>query len=170
MPLFKPAFIAAVLVALSGSLEAQPTSPSPCSSPESRQFDFWIGEWVVTARGNPAGESRITRILDGCVILEEWTGRRGLIGKSFDFFDASLGKWRQVWVDNKGNSLFLTGGIQGGSMVLEGSSVNQGQQVLNRITWTPNDSTHTVLQTWETSKDEGSTWTTLFSGLYSKKQ
>ena len=73
-------------------------------------------------------------------------------------------------MDNKGNSLFLTGGIQGGSMVLEGSSVNQGQQVLNRITWTPNDSTHTVLQTWETSKDEGSTWTTLFSGLYSKKQ
>ena len=46
----------------------------PCSRPEYRQFDFWIGEWEAFGlNGQKAGDSKISLILDSCVILEEWT-------------------------------------------------------------------------------------------------
>jgi hypothetical protein len=38
------------------------------------QFDFWVGEWNVYGKnGQLARTSKITEILDNCVILEEWT-------------------------------------------------------------------------------------------------
>ncbi len=60
----------------------------PCSKPEYRQFDFWIGEWEAYGlNGQKAGDSKISLILDSCIILEEWTSvsvQRGLryAGKS----------------------------------------------------------------------------------------
>ena len=40
------------------------TAPPPCSGPEHRQFDFWVGEWDVTQPdGTPAGTNRIEIIL-----------------------------------------------------------------------------------------------------------
>ena len=49
-------------------------SPPPaCSSPEYRQFDFWLGEWdVSTPQGAPAGTNRVERILEGCALQEHW--------------------------------------------------------------------------------------------------
>jgi len=47
----------------------------PCAStPENRQFDFWLGEWNVetTQGGVPAGQSTIELILGDCVIQENW--------------------------------------------------------------------------------------------------
>ena len=53
-------------------------APKPCSSPEYRQFDFWLGDWDVTEAGKPAGTNRITAILGGCAVREEWKGVSGL--------------------------------------------------------------------------------------------
>ncbi|MFQ5512310.1 MAG: hypothetical protein ACE5EO_10730 [Candidatus Krumholzibacteriia bacterium] len=41
-------------------LYAQEAPPKPCSAPEYRQFDFWIGEWSVEAKGKPAGTNKVT--------------------------------------------------------------------------------------------------------------
>jgi hypothetical protein len=39
---------------------------SPCTAPEYRQFDFWIGDWEVrSAQGRVLGHNRITSILSG---------------------------------------------------------------------------------------------------------
>ena len=58
---------------LAGWLSAQ--TPAPVLPPESRQFDFWIGEWdVTTPDGKPAGSSRIERIANGAGLLENWSG------------------------------------------------------------------------------------------------
>jgi len=47
---------------------------SPCSDPVYRQFDFWLGQWdVYSPKGKKAGDSKISLILDSCIILEEWT-------------------------------------------------------------------------------------------------
>ncbi|MDH3459056.1 MAG: hypothetical protein OER90_19620, partial [Gemmatimonadota bacterium] len=47
----------------------------PCSAPEYRQFDFWLGTWnVETKDGKTAGTNHITQILNGCALREEWTG------------------------------------------------------------------------------------------------
>ena len=59
------------------------TTDEPCKSPEASQFDFWIGEWeAFGVKGAKAGNSKITVLLDSCVILEEWTSagtQQGLI-------------------------------------------------------------------------------------------
>ncbi len=147
-------------------------APAPCTAPEHRQFDFWIGEWEVTnPAGGVAGNNRITRILNGCVLLEEWTGAGGASGKSFNLYDARRERWQQTWVDGNGGILELHGGLTAsGTMVLAGDqSAQGGGTVRNRITWTPR-SPNEVRQLWETSSDGGATWTTAFDGTYRKVQ
>jgi tetratricopeptide (TPR) repeat protein len=47
---------------------------NPCKAkPESRQFDFWVGEWAPkNAQGVTVGTSSIQLILNGCVRFEYW--------------------------------------------------------------------------------------------------
>jgi tetratricopeptide (TPR) repeat protein len=53
----------------------------PCShDPAFRQLDFWLGDWQVTSAGAPAGTSRVEKILNDCVLLENWTGALGISG------------------------------------------------------------------------------------------
>jgi hypothetical protein len=141
-----------------------------CGSQQQRQFDFWIGDWDVTVGGQPAGRNRIERILDGCALLENWTGAGGMSGKSLNFYDTQRAQWHQTWVDDRGGSLGLDGTFSGGKMVLSGSKKDkEGKTVVNRIIWTalPNDQ---VRQVWETSTDEGKSWTTAFDGIYTRRR
>jgi hypothetical protein len=152
------------------SLAAQTaTAPKmPCAAPEYRQFDFWVGEWdVKTPTGKVAGSSRIELINGGCAIQEHWTGNGPSRGTSFNFFETSTGQWNQLWLDNSGLVLRLSGGLQNGKMVLENSSaVSGGRTVRQRITFSPLDSGR-VRQFWQQSGDDGKTWQTVFDGIYS---
>ncbi len=155
------------IVALSPALVA--AAPS-CDSQQQRQFDFWIGDWDVTVGGQPAGHNRIERILDGCALLENWTGAGGMSGKSLNFYDAQRAQWHQTWVDDRGGALGLDGTFTGGSMVLTGARKDaQGKPIVNRITWTALPSGQ-VRQLWETSTDEGKSWAVAFDGLYTRKR
>lgn len=144
---------------------------APCSSDEFRQFDFWIGEWDVTAGDRSAGRNRISSILGGCVLLEEYTGTNGgYEGKSFNTYDPNAGEWHQSWVDNQGLLLQLRGGLEDGRMVLSGKRIGpEGTPVIDRITWTPTED-GTVQQTWQVSGDDGETWNTAFDGTYSRSE
>ncbi len=144
--------------------------PPPCTAPPYRQFDFWIGDWnVLTPDGKPAGSSRITAILGGCAILEEWTGAGGpSIGRSFNIFDASHKRWHQTWVDNGGTLAQFDGGVTNGAMILEGPAVGpKGEALLSRMTFTPLLDGR-VRQVWANSSDGGKTWTDVFDGFYSR--
>ena len=82
------------LTAIAGqTLSAQTTAPSApkCDAPEYRQFDFWVGTWDVTMRGQPAGGNLVTLEESGCLVHEHWTGTRGGTGQSFNFFDRDDG-------------------------------------------------------------------------------
>jgi hypothetical protein len=141
-----------------------PPASRPCSAPEYRQFDFWLGEWNVLQAGKTAGINRITPLLGGCAVREDWKGVSGLTGTSLNMWDSARKRWTQTWVDDKGNILFLVGGLQGPKMVLEGDTPDgKGGTVKNRITWTPLPAG--LRQVWETSKD-GKTWETAFDGSY----
>lgn len=159
-------------LALAGFLAAGPAAaqqgPPPCSGDESRQFDFWLGQWDVTVvgSGQTAGTSSITAILGDCVLLEEYETPSGYVGKSFNAYDRVTGQWHQTWVDNQGQVLKLDGGIEGGKMVLSGAGKDsQGNAIVNRITWTPHED-GSVQQTWDISKDGGGSWTNVFDGMY----
>jgi hypothetical protein len=160
------------------ALQAQSASPSnarqaPCSRPEHRQFDFWIGEWDVTLpNGRSAGINRIRSIDGGCALQEEWRGAAGGTGTSLNFYDVSTGRWRQTWVGSDGLLLQLDGGMKDGSMELAGSTVGpDGTRTLHRIRWTPaGEAPPRVRQLWESSTDGGRNWSVVFDGMYTRKR
>jgi hypothetical protein len=113
------------------TVPAPPASP-PCSAPEYRQLDFWVGEWDLEfdqAPGQPMGRARNTirkDEYDGCAIVERFVqpggaaGGGDYLGTSYSSWDPQIGKWRQMWVDNGGATFVLTGGpVQGADHVFE---------------------------------------------------
>jgi hypothetical protein len=146
-------------------------APKPCAAPEHRQFDFWLGDWdVTTPDGKTAGHNRISLILGGCALREEWTSARGNNGTSLNMYDGGSRKWRQTWVDDGGTVLLLTGELKGGKMVLEGETpAGAGKTSRQRITWTPLPGGR-VQQLWDSSEDGGKTWKVEFDGTYAKKK
>jgi len=171
MPACRLVPTALLLVAAGWTLirAAEPPRPVDCAGPKSHQFDFWIGDWEVTANGKLAGHNSIRPILDGCVLQETWRGAQGSAGSSFNFYDPQAERWRQFWVWRNGTTLELSGAYREGQMVLEGESRDRdGKPLTHRITWYDNED-GTVRQHWETSRDDGATWETAFDGLYRKK-
>lgn len=151
---------------------ASDTPGGPCDGPEYRQFDFWIGDWDVTAGEQAAGTNSIRSLHGGCVLQENWqsAGPDGISGSSFNIYDRATGKWHQTWVDAGGTLLQLDGGLVEGAMVLSGSRPAQGGgTALHRISWTPRPD-GSVRQLWEVSQDHGVGWTVLFDGLYVKSE
>lgn len=160
-----PAMLIACLLCGSALAADPPPRPAPprCDTPGFAQFDFWLGEWVVTADGKLAGHNRIEKVQDGCALTEQWRGAGGYTGTSLNAHDRRSGKWRQLWVDYRGGVLLLTGGLQeDGSMSLQSEPDAGG--VVQRITWTPNPD-GSVRQLWQAVADDGSA-ENLFDGLY----
>jgi len=161
--------LAAVVVAPPAPVEAQ-TAPAPCATPEHRAFDFWVGEWdVFDPSGRRVAENVITLEMNDCVVHESYTNLQGYHGESFNVYDASRGVWHQTWVDLGGALLVLEGGLEEGSMVLEGVTVGpDGGEIHNRVVWTPADD-GSVRQLWRTTADGGATWSTAFDGVYRRR-
>lgn len=153
----------------------QADNACPCCGPQYRQFDFWLGDWVAYDLQNKeekAGTNHIVLLQDSCIIQENWTSAKGRYsGTSYNWYDQSTGKWYQSWIDNQGGSLRLSGGLEGEKMVLysEEMKSREGDPYINRITWSPYPD-GSVRQHWEISKDEGRSWSTLFDGIYRKKE
>jgi hypothetical protein len=164
---FGLALLSALMVSGTHTLSAGESPVSGCMGTESRQFDFWVGHWRVTEHGKPAGENRIERILDGCALLENWTGAQGGAGKSLNFFDRDDGLWHQTWIDRSGGALFLAGKFGNGAMRMEGQRPAADKQpaMRHRITWTPLPGGR-VRQLWESAPVGVDEWSTQFDGLY----
>jgi len=149
----------------------RPVTPA-CNLAEHRQFDFWVGDWNVTADGKAVGSNRVERILGGCVLQENWQGAGpgGVSGTSFNVYDKATGRWHQTWVDSTGLLLQLDGGLVDGRMILSGKrpSPDGKGETLHRIGWTPSPD-GTVRQLWEASSDDGGNWAVLFDGRYERK-
>jgi hypothetical protein len=141
----------------------------PCrAAPEFRQFDFWIGEWIVKdPKGNTAGTSSIQLILGSCVIFESWTGT-GSIGKSFNIYDVNDKKWHQTWTDDRGTFTHYIGSFTDGKMVLVADQPANGKPGLARMTFSKLADGN-VRQHGESSSDGGTTWTTTFDLVYAKR-
>ena len=144
----------------------------PCDDPTHRVFDFWVGEWDVTnVAGGKVGDSKIERILNNCVILENWTGAAGGDGKSYNSLNVQTGKWTQFWVDVAAAQLTFTDGeYKDGAMRFGGHNPGpKGEASLDRFTFFnlgPDD----VRQFHETSADGGKTWVVSYDFHYHRKK
>jgi hypothetical protein len=169
-------FITALLLfAAMGPLSAQ---KSPCgSNPVYRQFDFWVGEWEAFGlKGNKAGDSKISIILDSCVVLEEWTSasKQGGItytGKSYNTYNASTGQWQQTWVDNVGGSTaYLQGRFENNCITFLTAPFpfSKDSMAIRRLRFF-NLGPNKVRQWGEISKDNGITWITEYDLEYRRR-
>jgi hypothetical protein len=136
-----------------------------CDTPRAHELDFWLGDWELAYTGQdgkPAqSRNRITKILDGCVVLEEFDGGAGtpLVGRSVSMFDAASGRWKQTWVDNQGSYLDFTGGLEDGRMVLAREASGPRGRFHQRMVFedVQRDSLRWL---WQRSDDGGRSWTT----------
>jgi len=154
--------IASALINIANPLmAAQLKKPPACTSEKHRAFDFWLGEWEVSARGKKQAHAKsyITKSNNGCSVHERYQTTSGYTGNSINFYDASNKKWHQTWIDIQGSALYLDGNFVDGTMVLSDES--------NRITWTISDQKE-VNQVWQTTQDQGKTWQVIFDGIYRK--
>lgn len=157
----------ALLLSATASAQAQSNVAAPkCSSPEYRQFDFWLGEWDVYQGDKLAGRNSISSILNGCAVREEWSGTGGFKGSSLNFYNSSTKRWHQTWIDSQGQSLALDGQFEAGSMVLQNLAEENAPR--HRITWTPMPD-KSIRQLWQVRDNPGAEWRTLFDGRYSAR-
>ena len=168
-------FILLIAVACySNILQAQKL---PCSNPVYRQFDFWVGEWeAFDNNGKKVGDSKISVILDSCIILEEWTSasiQQGLryAGKSFNTYNAATKQWQQTWVDNAGGSNeYLQGKFENNQIIYSSTPFNFSKDTIaiRKMTFT-NLGPNKLRQHGEISKDNGAAWSTEYDLEYRRK-
>lgn len=170
--------ISLLLSLIQFSSYCQTTSRLPCSRPEYRQFDFWIGEWEAFGKnGQKAGDSKISLILDSCIILEEWTSasvNQGIryAGKSFNTWNTATKQWQQTWVDNVGGANeYLKGKFENNKIIYTSSSfpISKDTMAIRKMTFT-NLSPDKLRQHGEISKDDGVSWATEYDLEYRRKK
>ncbi len=114
-------FAASLIISLAGAVSTQagaqtPPAQAPCSGPEHRQLDFWVGEWIATWTkpdgSEGRGRNRVTRDEYGsCVIIERFSADDGsLKGVSISTYFTPAREWRQTWMDDRGGYFDLAGG------------------------------------------------------------
>ncbi len=137
--------LATVLSAVSAAAQTPTASPSgppspppkPClTMPESRQLDFWIGDWDVSQTGKPIppkpSRSRIEPSDDGCVVNELYTTPVGYSGRSLNAYDANKKHWEQFYVDSAGGVNHFIGHGRDGNMYYEGDFPPAGRPSRSR--------------------------------------
>ena len=160
----------AALGAGAPSARTPPRAPAPCESrAESHQFDFWLGEWTVMDQDQPIAVSRIVKAASGCILFENYEQADGFSGKSINFFDPLLGRWRQTWADSTGNASEFVGTYRDKAMRFEGETHIAGRKVLRRMTLFDLGN-GVVRQLSERSLDEGHTWGPHYDFRYVRKQ
>jgi len=162
--LFRSAFFAVPLAMAAAD-------PQPCATnAETRQLDFWLGDWSVTYPGMAGTASSTVEVtLDKCLVIERWDGGKSHRGENIFSYSADDASWHGMFTDNDGRVHVLSGRVASGSAEFSGSSRGpNGETVLNRVRIV-RLSSGKVEQSWEKSTDNGKTWKIEFRGEYTRK-
>lgn len=146
----------------------QPIVSAAADAPvESRQLDFWVGNWSVGAPGSAPNAMSVVHLeLDKCLLIESWDGGRGHKGENIFAYSADDKSWHGMFTDNRGRVHVLTGKeIKPGLVEFTGTS---GADQMDRVR-VIKVSDDKVVQSWDKSTDHGATWKTEFRGEYSRK-
>jgi hypothetical protein len=180
MQIWKSTRLVLLMILLSFSAGARQdekvAKPKPCSEPEQKQLEFWVGEWDLTWPGNKSGETdhgtnSVHRILDGCIIQENFSAAEAghLRGQSVSIFDVTSGKWKQTWVDNEGGYLDFVGEFKGNQMILAREAIRPDRtKSLQRMVF-KNITRDEFDWIWEGSNDGGKSWTVVWPIHYKRR-
>ncbi len=153
---------------------------------ESRQFDFWVGEWDVLNRNRPpedprwydtgAATARVYPVVAGCGIVEHWRGDafgEFVEGFSLRAFNRGRGQWDLVLLwPNQGDPRFgeLRGGFRHNRGEFYSQSITEtGDTSVTRFTFS--DITSNSLRWQEAvSMDAGRTWASSWIMEYNRRE
>jgi hypothetical protein len=135
----------------------------PCAStPENRQFDFWLGEWNVetTQGGVPAGKSKIELILGDCLVQENWQSDRNYSGQKLQRLQRRTKTLGAILGGQQRRQHFLYGGFEHGVMDYWTDEIPQpGGPALKRHLQFTKLGPDKVRQFSQGSTDGGKSWT-----------
>jgi hypothetical protein len=150
---------------------SQDINECPCCTDIHQQFRFWVGNWnVFDTTGNKIGTNNIILDQDKCLMIENWKSETSpFSGTSYSFYDNYNNLWNQIWVDNQGSNLMLTGIYQNNKMTLRSQLLENenGLKYYHQISWTPNLD-GTVTQRWDVFDNSDKLLNTAFFGIYKK--
>jgi tetratricopeptide (TPR) repeat protein len=144
----------------------------PClTRKESRMFDFWVGDWdVKTPQGQPAGQSSVQLLLEGCALYENWIDGQGGGGKSLNSYNPDTKQWQQFWTDQYGRvTEYRESEWINGSLRYSATQMSPQGPTLIHMTFTPVNP-DLVRQFGESSLDGGKTWSPSFDLYYHRKK
>jgi hypothetical protein len=171
-PAARSKLVAALL--LLGGLAAPGAAQAPtgCSDTIYAALNFWTGHWRVYVGDTLVGTNRISKVLQGCAVVEEWRDARGGSGQSLFYVEPSLRQWKQVWVTDAAQrpggvkEKRLIARVPGGGVRFQGELRQaDGRIVLDRTSLMPLPDGE-VRQLIEVSSDGGMTWHPTFDARY----
>jgi hypothetical protein len=143
---------------------SQTLGPKPCSSPEASQFDFWVGDWLLSWGDTSRGTNHVEKLFGSCVVHENFQSpATNLLGQSWSVYNPNYKQWQQTWVDSQGAYIVLTGGMVGDSLMLTTSertvppTLSPSGKMKNRMVYY-NLKTNSFDWSWEASTDGGTSW------------
>jgi hypothetical protein len=165
-------FLAALsLLATRAHAQAQAT-PGCQADTVYNALDFWVGSWKVYVGDTLVGTNRITKILKGCAVTEEWQDAEGSKGQSLFYVEPTHHQWKQVWVTEVATRIgglkekHLIARLPGGAVRFQGEQpLPDGRTLLDRTTLSPLPG-GVVRQLIEISFDGGTTWQPGFDARY----
>lgn len=157
-----------VIAAAGTSLTTIPAAPVTYDCSDHKGFDAWVGEWEVFRNDARAGTQSVRHMIDGCVIVAEWSGTAGDRGLSVISFDETANGWTQLWTTNnkpfrsrptlrRQDTTFAGPGIR----LVRVSDAHTPSGQTDRLTTTILTADR-VRQVLEASRDGGKTWTVIF--------
>ena len=155
------------------SSPAAAQAPSGCADDSTYAvLDFWVGTWDVYVGDTLVGKNRISKVLRGCAVVEEWQDARVSRGQSLFYVEPALRRWKQVWVTEAAQRVAgvkekrLIGHMAGGGVRFQGEvHYPDGRVALDRTTLSPLPGRE-VRQLIEVSHDGGTTWHPTFDARY----
>lgn len=153
----------------------------PCSDPAFTQMDFWVGNWdgrsMVPDTSQESGwkiakvQNTVNKILDGCVVEENFDGSRlptgAFNGKSYSTYSKPEGIWHQTWVDNQGGYFPFYGIFEEDKKIFRREFVRNGNKFFTQMAFY-NIEEDSFTWDWVRSSDEGKTWKLIWRIEYTR--
>lgn len=165
-----PALAGLLMIVAFAPVARAATATAPCTSnSQTRQLDYWLGNWRVGGEGASTAHSTVSLALDKCLVVENWDAGSGHTGRNIFGYSVDDKSWYGMFADNEGRvHIFTSGTVASGSAEFQGTSLGpNGERVLNRVKLV-RLSPDKVEQTWEKSNNNGVSWKLAFRGEYSR--
>jgi hypothetical protein len=155
---------------------SQTPGPKPCSSPEASQFDFWVGDWILSWADTSHGTNHVEKLFGTCVVHENFQSpATNFLGQSWSVYNPNYNQWQQTWVDSQGGYITLSGGMAGDSLILTTNeravplTLSPSGKMQNRMIYY-NIKPNSFDWSWEASTDGGKSWKQNWLIRYKRKQ